>query len=520
MSTLKEHVDGPLVERLADVLRTARPAFRHDAFVRAASDGLETRQLKERVSHIADALQDHLPDDVPTTVATIDGAIATGRLDGWSAWPLTELAGRLGPRDPEQVLPLLARLTTVMGCEFAIRPCLAAHPELTFAHLERWADDPDERVRRLVSEGTRPRLPWGERLTALQADPSPSIRLLDRLREDPSETVRRSVANHLGDIAKDHPALALTTARRWREEGGDHVDEVVRHGLRALVKAGNPDALRLLGYDVDAPVRLLSFTAEPTQLPIGGTVHLSAVLTVEGTAPVPVVVEYVVTFLGPRGYRRTGGSWPHARSSSPTEPSAPPVRHPCLPPSPRLATSVRAALDDQPIPAGVGAVGQTDHVGEASVRGVEGRLERDEATGVAVGEPVRVGTLERPGSEVPVLFPLSHAHVETSSSPFATRPRGQPPERITRPLARDQQDVAGQKPGVTTGDGDLVPTDEGGDDGALGEGQIREAPAGDDQILGHVELDEVDLDPVERHGLGHRRPGRLGLCETEAADQW
>jgi 3-methyladenine DNA glycosylase AlkC len=302
--SLKEQVNDAVVRTLADALVAASPDFPRAAFLAAAGDGLERLELKDRIRHVADAVQGALPDDVPTVVAVIDGAIATGTLDGWSAWPLTELAGRLGPDAPAEVLPLLARLTTVMSCEFAIRPCLAAHPEETFAHLERWADDPDERVRRLVSEGTRPRLPWGERLRELQADPTPSLRLLDRLREDPSPTVRRSVANHLGDIAKDHPDLAVATARRWRDEGGEHVDEVVRHGLRALVKAGAPDALALLGYDAAAPVRLRSFTVEPGRVAIGGVVQLTVALTVDGTAPVPVVVEYVVTYLGPRGPRK------------------------------------------------------------------------------------------------------------------------------------------------------------------------------------------------------------------------
>jgi 3-methyladenine DNA glycosylase AlkC len=304
VTALKDHVDASLVRTLADALAASDPSFPRDEFVAAACAGLESLELKARIRHIADVLQTVLPTEVPPVVAAIDGTLATGALDGWSAWPLAEVAGRLGPRDPVAVLPLLARLTPVMSCEFALRPCLAAHPELTFEHLERWVDDVDEHVRRLVSEGTRPRLPWGERLRTLQADPSPAIRLLDRLRDDPAEYVRRSVANHLGDIAKDHPDLALATAQRWTDEGGDHVHEVVRHGLRTLVKAGDPTALALLGYDADAAVVLRGFTVEPARIPIGGTVQVCVDLAADGSEPIPVVVEYVVTFLGPRGPRK------------------------------------------------------------------------------------------------------------------------------------------------------------------------------------------------------------------------
>jgi 3-methyladenine DNA glycosylase AlkC len=152
---------------------------------------------------------------------------------------VAELIGRLAPADPETSLPLMARLTHRSSCEFAIRGCIEAHPQLTFGFPGSWVGHPDEHVRRLVSEGSRPRLPWGVRLRDLQHDPTPTIALLDRLRDDPSAYVRRSVANHLGDIVKDHPDLAA--------------------------------ALRL---------------------------------ATDGDAPVPVVVEYVIHYLGVRGHRK------------------------------------------------------------------------------------------------------------------------------------------------------------------------------------------------------------------------
>jgi 3-methyladenine DNA glycosylase AlkC len=301
---LKDEIDASLVEALARELTAAWPGFPAATFVEGASRGLEGLELKDRVRHVARGLRDALPADAPGVVAIFDAALGSETFAGWMLWPCAELIGWLGPEDPEVVLPFMARLTTRMSCEFAIRPCIAQHPELTFEHLERWVHHHDEQVRRLVSEGSRPRLPWGERLRALQEDPTRTLDLLDRLRDDPSETVRRSVANHLGDIVKDHPALAIATARRWQDEGGEHVDEVVRHGLRTLIKAGDPAALRLVGYDPDAPVQLRSFTVVPRRLSIGDAATVEVELTTDGTAPVPVVVEYLVHFLGPRGARK------------------------------------------------------------------------------------------------------------------------------------------------------------------------------------------------------------------------
>jgi 3-methyladenine DNA glycosylase AlkC len=301
---LKDHLDESLIEVLAAELRAAWTGFPVEGFVARATSTLLELELKARVALVADALDEALPEDDAELIAVLDAALRSASFDGWMTWPCAELVGRRAPHDPERYLPLMARLTGRSTCEFAIRGCIERHPELTFGFLERWVEDPDEHVRRLVSEGTRPRLPWGARLRELQADPRPSIALLDRLRDDPSPYVRRSVANHLGDIVKDHPDLAVATATRWRSEGGTHVHEVIRHGLRTLIKAGHPDALKLIGYDPDAEVVLRSFGVTPERLAIGGQAAIEATLVVDGDREVPVVVEYVIRYLGAKGPRK------------------------------------------------------------------------------------------------------------------------------------------------------------------------------------------------------------------------
>jgi 3-methyladenine DNA glycosylase AlkC len=301
---LKDHVDTDLIERLARIVGAAWPAFPEPSFLADASSGLEDLELKGRVSQLAAALGRALPREPGRVVEILEQAMASPDLKGWAAWPCAELVGMIAPQAPDIVIPFMAKFTARASCEFAIRPCIEEHPGTTFAYLEGWTEHPDEHVRRLVSEGTRPRLPWGSRLRALQADPTPSIRLLERLRDDPSEYVRRSVANHLGDIAKDHPRLALATAARWKREGGRHVEEVIRHGLRALIKAGDPEALGLLGYDAGAAVRLTHLAVDPARIGVGGQATITVELVVHGKAPVPVVVEYRIHFQGARGLRK------------------------------------------------------------------------------------------------------------------------------------------------------------------------------------------------------------------------
>jgi 3-methyladenine DNA glycosylase AlkC len=247
-----------------------------------------------------------LPAEFPAAAAVLKKATDSPSLTGWMTLPCGHYVAEYGLDQPDVALPLLARLTPRFSSEGPLRPFIERHPEVTFAYLHRWARDPDEHVRRLVSEGTRPRLPWAGQLRGLIADPGPTIPLLDALVDDTSEYVRRSVANHLNDIAKDHPAVALACARRWLATGGDRATRVVRHGLRTLVKRGDPAALALLGFDYGAAVALDALDAlavTPARLPVGGEVTIAFTLSARD-GPARTVVDYVVHHAGARGARR------------------------------------------------------------------------------------------------------------------------------------------------------------------------------------------------------------------------
>lgn len=287
MPPFKEHLSPDLVGKLIDEIGRAWTPFDAPAFRAVACDGLDQLELKARAAQIADALRARLPTDIGELTDVVVRLLDSDTFAGWMLWPFTDAVGLLAQHDPERGLALMRLLTPRWTAEGAIRPFIDRHPTIAFPLLLEWTDDPDEHVRRLVSEGTRPRLPWSPQLRALIADPSPSIPLLDRLYDDPSEYVRRSVANHLNDIAKDHPAVAVTIAERWRDLGGEHVGRVVRHGLRSLVKAGDPAALAAIGATVDAPIELLTFTVEPTAITIGASVEVHGRVA----SPMPAEVE-------------------------------------------------------------------------------------------------------------------------------------------------------------------------------------------------------------------------------------
>lgn len=299
----KDRISPALVAGLGEDLKAAWPEFPEGEFVRRACDGLASLEMKGRVVHVADALAATLPGDFAEAAKVIEKSLASPRMNSWVVYCVDDYVGRYGIDQPEVALPLMAKLTPRWSCEFAIRPFIETHPEITFEYFDRWVESDDEHLRRLVSEGSRPRLPWGGHLMEFIADPSPTIALLDRLVDDPSLYVRKSVANHLNDIAKDNPGLAIETARRWIAEGGDAERRawIVNHGMRSLIKKGDPEALALVGFDHDADVALSGFSVTPQEIAIGDEVTIEFLLS--ATETTPVMVDYAIHHAGASGVR-------------------------------------------------------------------------------------------------------------------------------------------------------------------------------------------------------------------------
>ncbi|WP_163850989.1 hypothetical protein [Pseudooceanicola aestuarii] len=289
---------------LAGLLREVDPGFdpQFEARVLARFPVLE---LKARIAWIAECLLTGLPEDFAAAADLVTAALPppldpTRRDDDFGQFifaPLGEWAVLRGLEDhPDRLLDLLEALTQRFSMEFAIRPCLNRHPDAVLTRMSLWAAHPHYHVRRLVSEGTRPRLPWGAGITLA---PARALPLLDRLHADPTRFVTRSVANHLNDIARKDPDTVLDRLDRWARQGRQDAAELrwmTAHALRGLVKAGHPGALELLGFRADAPVTA-TLQATPDRLPIGGKVTLTATLTAApgsaGMAPVPVLVDVI-----------------------------------------------------------------------------------------------------------------------------------------------------------------------------------------------------------------------------------
>jgi len=292
---LKHLVDRRVVEDIATRIAQVEARFDAERFVTDLVAALPALELKPRIEALARGIAAGLSDDYRQALEIVVAvARAEPAIEGFAAWPLCTFVEVFGVDDPAASLPAMEHLTKRASCEFAIRPFLRRHWEPAYAQLVEFTANDDEAVRRLSSEGTRPRLPWGIRVPRLIDDPAPGLALIDRLRNDPSQTVRRSVANHLNDVAKDHPDLAVATVREWAAADPSVERSVLTHALRSLVKAGDPGALEALGYTTDAALDVLSFTVTPHVVRMADHVTLEAELRSTATGDQTLVVDFII----------------------------------------------------------------------------------------------------------------------------------------------------------------------------------------------------------------------------------
>ena len=304
----KSSYGPPVVAWVADGLARVLPELDVAAFTAACLDGFEDLELLDRARRIADVMGDHLPEDPHVSIPLVSAAMGPAEtglrgMEPFRYMPHGVYIGTHGLPAFEESMLAQYELTKRFTAEFSIRPFLEHRPEATLARLRDWASDPDENVRRLVSEGTRPRLPWAPRLAAFVADPSPVIALLELLRDDPSAYVRRSVANNLNDIGKDHPALLVDLAGRWWSDGDDTRRRLVRHALRSLVKRADPGALEVLGIGSADELEVRGATLDPPEARIGEKVRIAVQVADVRSAGAsrPVAVDLVVHFIKANG---------------------------------------------------------------------------------------------------------------------------------------------------------------------------------------------------------------------------
>lgn len=291
---------------LADNLKRSFMPFDREGFLSEVLENLQVLELKQRSEHITRTLKRYLPGDFLQATAILldclhpetEQELADQRsgekgVAGWMVMPLCDYVAWYGKEHLEISLAALKEMTKRSSAEFAIRHFLVSHPEVTLEALTSWIGDPNYHVRRLVSEGSRPRLPWGMRLSAFVSDPAPLVPLLEGLKDDSEEYVRRSVANNLNDIAKDHPDLVAELARRWMKGADEDRKKLVRHACRSLVKEGHKGALMALGFG-EPEVCLESFRVLTPQVVLGQALEFEAAITSTGKQSQNLMIDFAI----------------------------------------------------------------------------------------------------------------------------------------------------------------------------------------------------------------------------------
>lgn len=281
MSAFKNHFNETSLQTIAKAIKKNYIPFKSQSFASNTLPQLKQLELKDRVRLIAHQLTEYLPSDIEASISILTQSLKkngqdTIGLSGFNVWPLTEFVSQNGLNHFEISLNALEHMTQVFTAEFAIRDFILQNETKVLVYCQKWIKHPNEHVRRLVSEGLRPLLPWGQRLPRFVENPEITWPLLEQLKNDSSEYVRKSVANHINDHSKNHPDLVVKKLLTWKKIFPDNIQitKLIKHASRSLIKNNHADAFIL--HDIvqkNIEVRFLKFKNKKINL--GDTLELT-----------------------------------------------------------------------------------------------------------------------------------------------------------------------------------------------------------------------------------------------------
>jgi len=300
-SAFKHAFNGALLQQIAHSISRYFPQFETTAFL-AIEPQLADREMKARVHLIRDALAACLPKNYPEALNILVSVLKENQLKGFSVWPVAEFIQTYGLNYPDISLDALAIVTQHFTSEWAVRPFIKQYPQQTMMFLLECARSENVDIRRWASEGTRPRIPWGEQLPAFIQDPSETREILEVLKFDPELYVRKSVANHLNDITKDNPDYVIQLLNDWKQQAAistdtKKVDWIIKQALRTLIKKGHPDALSLIGVQFGAEVVLDEFSVKNSVIRLNESLEFTTQLRSISSQSQNIVLDYVLHFM-------------------------------------------------------------------------------------------------------------------------------------------------------------------------------------------------------------------------------
>lgn len=301
MEPLKEMFNKKYYRQLAEALSEADKNFNAKKFLNDVTDNMEPLSLNQRLRNTSIQMKKHLPPNYRKSIDVLK-KVATQMPKGYTALIYPDYIGLYGHDDRELSLDALSHFTSYGSSEFAIREYLKRDVKSTLKTMEKWAEHKSEHIRRLASEGCRPRLPWSFKLDAIIQDPTLTKNILQKLNADDSLYVRKSVANHLNDFSKDHPDYMLRLVSSWDKEH-PHTAWIIKHACRTLIKKGNAKALKIFSFDKNVQVKLDQLNISKDKIKLGESLYFDFTLHSQGKKSQKLVVDYCIHY-----YKKTGTS--------------------------------------------------------------------------------------------------------------------------------------------------------------------------------------------------------------------
>lgn len=296
---LKDLYTHEYVSKLAHALQLVYPKFQHAAFVQAVfNPEWKHKELKARLRHITHCLHQFLPLPYNKQLEILKKVAPP--FSGFLALFFPDFVEVYGLNEPDLSINALAFFTQYSSSEFAVRPFLVKYEKRMLKQHAKWAKDSNHHIRRLASEGMRPRLPWAVALPMFKKNPTPLIPILEQLKQDPSEYVRKSVANCLNDISKDHPELVIALVNKWKGTSPE-TDWIVKHASRGLLKQGHIQALAAFNLNHKAKARIEQFKLSHKQIALGQNINFGFTLVNDEKKQTALRIEYKIYFIKANG---------------------------------------------------------------------------------------------------------------------------------------------------------------------------------------------------------------------------
>lgn len=305
---LKDLYSQEFLEQCFREFKSHAPSIRRkDFFDSIQNSGWDQLELKQRMRQIAKTTREILPGNYPEQLKilvkiTEDKILHPDGHMNFVYMYIPDFVEQFGQEHVQISLKAMEKITCFTSCEFAIRPYILKYPDKLIPQMIKWSKHKHPMVRRLASEGCRPRLPWAMALPFLKKDPGAILPVLENLKSDPSETVRRSVANNLNDIAKDHPEVLVKITKQWFGKT-DETDRLLKHACRTLLKKAHPEILRVFSLDENIDIKVKNLKLKSDHVKIGDTLEFDFELFPGKLTDAKVRIEYIIR------YAKSGGKY-------------------------------------------------------------------------------------------------------------------------------------------------------------------------------------------------------------------